>query len=170
MSLGGGRFGPPATWSGVGTEAKGGTWSFMEEGEMELVRVKYSELNAKQKEVHNFQKIAGLLADYGFNCIKLADDWQGADFLAYHKDDSKTLKVQLKGRLTIDKKYEKGLFMAFPFAGEWYLIEHESLVALVKKHTGWLATPSWRDKGGYSSAKPNKELISALSDFRVGAA
>ena len=30
------------------------------------------------------QKSAAVLADYGFNRIKLDDDWNGADFLAYH--------------------------------------------------------------------------------------
>ena len=55
--------------------------------------VDYGKLKAKQKELFNFHKIAATLADYGFNCIKLADDWQGADFLAYHKDGSNTLKV-----------------------------------------------------------------------------
>lgn len=39
--------------------------------------------------------MAAKLADYGFNCIKLADDCQGADFLAYHKDGEETLEVQL---------------------------------------------------------------------------
>ena len=42
--------------------------------------VSYRDLNAKQKELFNFQKIAARLADYGFNCIKLADDWQGSGF------------------------------------------------------------------------------------------
>ncbi len=72
---------------------------------MKLKRITYSKLNFRQKEAFNFQKVAGLLADYGFNCLKLADDWQGADFLAYHKDGNHTLKVQLKSRLTIDKRY-----------------------------------------------------------------
>ena len=65
---------------------------------MKLQKVKYKELTAKQKEIFNFQKVAAQLADYGFNCIKLDDDWKGADFLAYHKD-GETLKVQLKGHL-----------------------------------------------------------------------
>jgi hypothetical protein len=47
-------------------------------------KVNYDALTARQKELFNFQKIAATLADCGFNCIKLADDWQGADFLAYH--------------------------------------------------------------------------------------
>ena len=70
---------------------------------MKLRKIKYTDLNSKQKEVFNFQKVAGKLSDYGYNCIKLADDWQGADFLAYHKDGSGTLKVQLKARLTLSK-------------------------------------------------------------------
>jgi hypothetical protein len=66
---------------------------------MKLGKVQYENLNFKQKEIYNLQKVAAILADYGFNCIKLADDWQGADFLAYHKDGDQILKVQLKGGL-----------------------------------------------------------------------
>lgn len=53
---------------------------------MKFEHIKYNGLSGKQQEIYNFQKIAGVLADYRFNCIKLADDWRGADFLAYHKD------------------------------------------------------------------------------------
>ena len=62
-----------------------------------LRRVVYQELTGKQKEIYNYQKVAAKLADYGFNCIKLDDDWMGADFLAYHKDGSLTLRVQTQG-------------------------------------------------------------------------
>jgi len=41
-------------------------------------RIRYESLNARQKEIFNYQKLAATLADYGFHCIKLADDWQGA--------------------------------------------------------------------------------------------
>jgi hypothetical protein len=131
---------------------------------MKLSKVKYSDLNARQKELFNFQKVAGKLADYGFNCIKLADDWQGADFLAYHIGGSNTLKVQLKSRVFIEKKYlGKSLFMAFPIRGEWYLVPHDELVSLIKKHTSWLTSDSWRKHGGYSSANPNPRLFEALA-------
>ena len=87
---------------------------------MRLKRITYDELNSKQREIYNFQKLAARLADYGFNCIKLDDDWQGADFLAYHKDGSTTLKVQLKARAVISKKYRgKDLYLAFPADGLW---------------------------------------------------
>ncbi len=135
---------------------------------MKLKKIKYNKLNSRQKEIFNFQKVSGYLADYGFNCIKLADDWQGADFLAYHKDGSNTLKVQLKSRPYIAKKYlNKSLYMAFPIRGAWYLIEHDELVVLIKKHTTWLTSVSWRERGGYSSANPNPQLVAALEGFKL---
>lgn len=73
---------------------------------MRLTKIKYSELNNLQKEIYTIQKVPALLADYGFNCIKLADDWQGADFLPYHKDGEDTLKIQLKSRVTILQDYK----------------------------------------------------------------
>jgi hypothetical protein len=135
---------------------------------MQLSKIDYSNLNSRQKEVFNFQKISGVLADYGFNCIKLADDWQGADFLAYHKDGLDTLKVQLKARLTIDVKYKgKELFVAFPLNGSWYLIEHETLIEKIGLHTNWLNTESWISKGCYHSAAPSDLLIQNLSEYKL---
>ena len=135
---------------------------------MKLKKIAYSKLNSRQKEIFNFQKVAGLLADYGFNCLKLTDDWQGADFLAYHKDGAHTLKVQLKSRLIIGKKYsKKSLYMAFPFNKVWYLIEHDHLVVLAKKHTTWLTSKSWRVKGRYSSRSLNPELLAALQGSKL---
>jgi len=135
---------------------------------MKLEKIQYSELNAKQKEAFNFQKVAGELADFGFNCIKLADDWQGADFLAYHKDGSNTLKVQLKSRIFIAKKYiGKELYMTFPVRDHWYLIEHETLVDIVGETTSWLESSSWQESGAYSSKNPNAALFQALSPWQL---
>ncbi len=135
---------------------------------MSLRKIRYRDLNSPQRQIFNFQKIAGQLADYGFNCIKLADDWRGADFLAYHKDGKSTLKVQLKSRVSIAKKYRgKSLYVAFPVDGAWYLVTHDKLVALVREHTRWLSSPSWRQHGGYSSGKPNRELLAALGRFKL---
>ena len=54
---------------------------------MKFERVDYKKLSREQQEIYNFQKVAGVLSDYGFNCIKLADNWRVADFLAYHKEE-----------------------------------------------------------------------------------
>lgn len=138
--------------------------------ELILKPIVYKELNARQKEAFNFQKIAAMLANYGFNCIKLADDWQGADFLAYHNDGEQTLKVQLKGRLTIAKKYtDKSIYMAFPVDDVWYLVPHEKLIELVALNTDWLESKSWKEAGGYSSEAPNQDLKAALTPFQLNA-
>jgi len=149
-----------------------------------FVKVEYVKLTAKQKELFNFQKIAATLADFGYNCIKLADDWQGADFLAYHINGKTTLKVQLKSRVTIDKKYSsKDIWIAFPYKAatghgkrEWYLIEHDKLVKKVGVCTKWLASPSWknttpnskREFGSYSSTNINEKLLASLEENKLG--
>ncbi len=133
---------------------------------MILTKINYKGLKPKQQEIFNFQKVSGVLADYGFNCIKLADDWQGADFLAYHKDGTETLKIQLKGRVHIDQKYsQKDIYMAFPIKGNWYLIHHEELMELVSKNTPWLESNAWKDTGAYSSGSINKNLKKALEQY-----
>ena len=133
-----------------------------------LQRIDPTKLNGKQKEIYNFQKSAALLADYGFNCIKLVDDWQGADFLADHFDGTTTLRVQLKARLTIDRKYAgQNLWMNFPSGGTWYLVPHDKLVDLVGETTNWLNTSSWQEKGLYSSANPSPNLLQQLRPFAV---
>ena len=133
-----------------------------------LQRIDPKKLNGKQKEIYNFQKSAALLADYGFNCIKLADDWQGADFLAYHFDGNTTLKVQLKARLTVDRKYiGQDLWMNFPSSGTWYLVPHDKLVEVIGETTNWLNTASWQENGLYSSANPSPRLLQQLHPFAV---
>lgn len=131
--------------------------------------VSYEDLNAKQKELFNFQKVAARLADYGFNCIKLSDDWQGADFLAYHINGTTTLKVQLKSRATIKHKYRgKDIWIAFPHKGDWYLIEHDRLVEKAGECTPWLLSESWKVRlDGYSSASINQTLLESLSPNKL---
>ena len=132
-------------------------------------KVRYDSLKARQKELFNFQKIAATLADYGFNCIKLADDWQGADFLAYHINGTTTLKIQLKSRLTIDQKYcGKDIWMAFPHEGYWYLIKHDRLVEKVREQTDWLNSLSWKNKQRYHSTSINASLLETLAEDRLG--
>ena len=138
-----------------------------EEGRFEPVS--YKKLNSRQKEIFNFQKVAATLADCGFNCIKLADDWQGADFLAYHIDGTTTLRVQLKSRLYIAQKYyNKNIWIAFPHEGSWYLIEHDRLIEKVGQHTDWLDSRSWNEMEAYSSQSINRNLLESLSENKLG--
>ena len=131
--------------------------------------VPYAELNARQKELKNFHQAAAILAEYGFNSIKLSDDWKGADFLAIHVDGARMLRVQLKGRLTIDEKYvQKNLLVMFPVKSDWYLIEHDELMKKVGSTTDWLLTQAWLDTKNYHSAAPSKALLASLKSHRLG--
>jgi frataxin-like iron-binding protein CyaY len=131
--------------------------------------IPYETLNARQKEIFNFQKLSATLADYGFNCIKLADDWGGADFIAFHVITTRTLKVQLKSRITIGKKYTgKEIWIAFPHNGFWYLIEHDQLVQKIGDSTEWLRTASWLTGNEYSSVSINPQLLNSMAENKLG--
>ena len=115
-----------------------------------LTKINYSELNSRQQENYNFQKVAGYLADYGFNCLKLSDDWQGADFLAIHVDGELFLKVQLKGRLTLNQKYSgKNIHIAFLDGQDCYLYPHDELRDLILSSNKVAHTKSWIECEAY---------------------
>ncbi len=136
---------------------------------MELKKIEYRNLNARQKENYNFQKISALLADYGFTTIRLSDDWNGADFLALHIDGITTLKVQLKPRLTFGKKYVgKGLWICFPSGRDWYLYPHDELLETVLSESKVGASHSWIQAGLYSFNRLGKNARSWLEDHRIG--
>jgi hypothetical protein len=140
---------------------------------MELNHIEYRKLNPKQKERYNFQKIAGILADYGFSSIKLDDDWQSADFIAQHIDGSTFLKVQLKGRLEFNKKYRgKNIHIAFPHANKWYLLNHDEglVIFLDVFREGMATTSSWVDNGHYTWGKPSKQILNMLALYELTAA
>ncbi|AYF02361.1 hypothetical protein PY32053_02770 [Paracoccus yeei] len=137
--------------------------------------IRFEALNAKQKEIYNFHKVAARLADYGYHSMWLSDDWQGADFLAVHVDGKTVLRVQLKSRLAIDKKYwGKDLHIAFRHGERVFVYPHDELVtwAIDRKHVGEL-TDAWDKKGqwhwpklpGWASAflEPSYELKAAPS-------
>jgi frataxin-like iron-binding protein CyaY len=116
---------------------------------MELKKIKYEELNARQKENYNYHKVASKLADYGYDCMRLNNDWQGADFIAVHNDGEKMLKVQLKARFTIAEKYSnKEIWIAFLEDGVVYMYDHDLIVSKLKERT--LNSKSWKENKQYS--------------------
>jgi hypothetical protein len=136
--------------------------------EREIKKIAYSDLNARQKETFNFQKLSAVLADYGFATIQLNDDWQGADFIAQHIDGDLFLKVQLKGRLTFAKKYKgKNLFVAFHYQDSWYLYDHDELLTVFLENTNIGNTDSWIHSGAYSFNVLSKKQIGQLERFRI---
>jgi len=136
---------------------------------LDLRHIDYGTLNARQKENFNFQKLSAVLADFGFVTMRLTDDWGGADFIAQHIDGDTFLRVQLKGRLTFDAKYEnKGLYIAFPYADDWYLFPHDELLATVLSDTSTMTgTRSWDEKGSYHFGHLSIQLLGLLAPFRL---
>ena len=120
---------------------------------MDLKKIIYTELNSKQKENYNFHKVASALADYGYNSMRLNDDWQGADFIAVKGDDM--LKIQLKGRFTIDKKYiRKDIFISFLEEGKVKIYNHDDALKLIPENVK--ISKSWSEVGSYSWGKTPK--------------
>jgi len=131
-------------------------------------KVQYDDLNAKQKENYNLLKLGAVLADYGFDLLRLNDDWQGADCIANNIDGSTYLKIQLKGRLTIDKKYlDKDIYIAFRNTTEWYLYPHDDFVDYLQKQNIAVDSKSWVEKGHYSWPTFSNTLKSYLSKFKL---
>lgn len=142
---------------------------------MKLELVSYSKLNSRQKENYNFQKVSAVLADYGFTTIRLSDDWQGADFIAHHISGDKFLKVQLKGRLTVDTKYKnKDIWICFNRKGIWYLFPHDEFLrwaldnSNIGQTKGWKNPSDWEQvTGDYSWGAPNKDILSKLNEYAL---
>lgn len=134
-------------------------------------RVAYSVLNSRQQENYNFHKISARLAEYGFNCLRLTDDWQGADFIACHIDGETFLKVQLKGRLVIDRKYQgKDIHVAFILDNDVYLYPHDQLVSHMQANELIGANSvTWHEKGFRSWPRPPAWAIKFLEEFRISA-
>ena len=120
---------------------------------MDLTPVNYKDLNSKQKENYNFFKVASALADYGYDSMRLNNDWQGADFIAVK--DEEMLKVQLKGRFTIDKKYlGKDIYIAFIENEQVKIYRHDDVVEMLPDNIKNSA--SWAKSGLYSWGKTPK--------------
>lgn len=130
-------------------------------------KVPYKSLNSKQKENYNFQQVSAILADYGYCTLRLSDDWNGADFIAVHVSNENSLNVQLKGRLTFDKKYQnKNLWVCFPYKDEWYLYPHDILFMKLSTTMNFHQTESW-NKGAYSWNSLSKAVLNSLSEYKL---
>jgi len=131
-------------------------------------RIDYRELNSRQQENYNFQKVVGQLADYGYNCLRLNDDWQGADFLACHVNGNTFLKVQLKGRFTIDSKYiGRDVHIAFLDGDECYVYPHDSTLEAVLAKNIINASRAWQTTRAYSWPRLSKWASALLEEYRI---
>ncbi len=93
----------------------------------------------------NFHKMAAILADYGYNCLWLNDDWNGADCIAVHISGLSDAKIQLKGCISFAQKYRgKNLYIAFFELGDLYIYPHDLVLDQVES---FIADQIWLAKG-----------------------
>ncbi len=131
-----------------------------------MKKISYNKLNARQKEIYNFQKVTAIFADYGYTTIKLSDDWMGADFIALNFNGKEFLRVQLKGRATFERKYlKKDLYICFQDKqnDNWYLYPHDKVL---KKILPTIKNShSWKVAGAYSFPILSVNLKNILSIY-----
>ena len=126
-----------------------------------FTKIDYNQLNSKQKENYNFHKVASALADYGYDSMRLNNDWQGADFIAVKNDEM--LKVQLKGRFTVDKKYiDKEIYIAFIENNVVKMYDHDEAVNMLPDNIK--QSDSWNKYGRYSWGKTPKFYDSIIRE------
>ena len=133
-------------------------------------KINYRKLNARQKENYNYHKVSSILADYGFSSIRLSDDWQSADFIAQHYKDKTFLKVQLKGRLVIDKKYmNKNIWICFRIKKNLYLYPHDEIMDYIVANspTNISNTISWGKRGLYSWPTIPRWVLKFLDQYKL---
>ena len=80
----------------------------------------------------------------------------GADLLSVSLKGN-VYKIQLKGRLTFDKKYlKKDLYIACPVDDGFYIYPHDEALKLFLKRFN--QTSSWKDKGSYSTTTKYEKM------------
>ena len=133
-------------------------------------KIRYSELNGQQQEAYNFQKVSAILADFGYITIPLSNDWNGADFIAQAHDATTFIKVQLKSRLTFDKKYTgKQLYICFRDGdhGPWYMYDHDELLKIIDAKSKIAETGTWKAEKPYHYSTLSKEVKELLRPYQV---
>jgi hypothetical protein len=130
---------------------------------MKLNKIKYEDLNARAKEMYNFQKVSAKLADYGFTTMWLNNDWQGADFIAAHVDGVTDIKVQLKGRFSFNQRYRgKNIYICFISDDGIYLYPHDKILDVIEQR---ISDSVWIEKGTWSSPTLTQEFKILLKEY-----
>ena len=130
--------------------------------DIDLTKVLYKDLNSKQKENYNYHKVVSALAEYGYDSMRLNNDWEGADFISVKGDDM--IKVQLKGRFTLDRKYEdKDLYIAFIEKGIIKIYLHDEALAIATSNI--TDSKSWTENGSYSMNQTPKHYSQVIKEI-----
>lgn len=108
---------------------------------------------------------------------------RGIDLIAYADRDSTVssfiarpiqMKAASEANFSIHEKYKKfpDLILAFvwhvssPDRARTYALYYDEALA-IGKTMGWTETASWKEKGGYATQKPSRELLALLEGHRM---
>ena len=121
------------------------------------------------RELENLYKLLPYFTRSGFTPF-LPEFDSGIDFIACREsaagEGDVLIKVQLKGRWTIDKKYRgRSMAIAFPDEQDWYVIPHGEMVAFAEQ-AGFTNTKSW-DQGTYSVGRLGSTLRQHSERWRL---
>jgi len=138
-------------------------------------KVNYRELNARQQEVYNYHHIAALLAQHGYATYPIRDDWNGGDMFARHMLTGEPMTIQIKSRVTFDRKYlNKQLWIGFRETDKpgAYVYPHDQLLReyqeiRAKKNLPLDVSRSWSHDGIVHWLSPTKELRELLQPYRL---
>ena len=123
-----------------------------------------TQFKSQIREVINRNAFVSLALEAGFNAYLPVYD-RGVDLILYNEQDNILRKVQLKGRWTIDRKYEnRDIWIAFPAGNEWYLMPHDEMVKLAHKD-GSTNSKSWTVDGLYSKPKLSTAMLSSCKPY-----
>ena len=113
----------------------------------------------------NRNTVASLALERGYD-VYLPVHAGGVDLVLLHRDSGKLIKVQLKGRWTIERKYlGREIWIAFPIDGDWYLMEHDRMVELGDRQ-GYTRNPSWTEKGIWNIPSPSKAVRESCAPYK----
>jgi hypothetical protein len=88
----------------------------------------------------------------------------GADFIAIHVDGKRYLKIQVKGRLSFDKKYVgKDIFICFRDEDRWFIYPHDILLKIFEPEIGY--SSSWLEGGLYHFPKITPKNFDRLAPY-----
>ncbi|MDO8607858.1 MAG: hypothetical protein Q7R40_15080 [Phaeospirillum sp.] len=120
------------------------------------------------REVVNRNALVSRLVLQGYNVYLPVYD-AGIDFVLHREIDDTLLKVQLKSRWTIDRKYlGRDLWIAFADAnvGDWYLMPHDEMVDLGTR-MGFTGQASWTEKGLYHRGPLSQAMREICEPYRL---
>ena len=132
---------------------------------IKLEPIIYQSLSAKAQENYNFHKMAAVLADYGYNCLWLNNEWNGADCIANHVNGISDFKIQLKGGISFAQKYRmKNIYIAFFEQENLSIYTHDFILMQIETE---ISDKKWLAKGTYFQTKITKRFRDIFKPYEI---